>query len=110
IVPHMDESKIIGATFCPKDGHLNPFHTTEAYANAARRLGVEIMNFTELIGIRVEKGKIQGVETNRGYISTPIVVNAAGGHAGLIGDMVGIDIPIYAERHQVLITEPVEPL
>lgn len=110
IVPYMDESKIIGATFCPKDGHLNPFYTTEAYANAARRLGVEIINFTEVIGIKVEKGRIQGVETNRGYISTPIVVNAAGGHAGIIGDMVGIDIPIYAERHQVLITEPVEPL
>ncbi len=23
---------------------------------------------------------------------------------------VGIDIPVYAERHQVLITEPVEPM
>ena len=110
IIPYMDESKIIGATFCPKDGHLNPFHTTEAYANAARRLGVEIMTFTEVTGIKVEKGKIKGVETNKGYISTPIVVNAAGGYAKKIGDMVGIDIPVYAERHQVLITEPVEPM
>ncbi len=30
IIPHMDETKIISATFCPKDGHLNPFYTTQA--------------------------------------------------------------------------------
>jgi sarcosine oxidase subunit beta len=46
IIPYIDETKILGATFCPKDGHLNPFHTTQAYANAAKRLGVEIMTYT----------------------------------------------------------------
>lgn len=110
IVPHMDETKIIGATFCPKDGHLNPFHTTEAYALAAKRLGVEIMLHTEVTGIDVEDGKIAGVHTNKGYIATPKVVNAAGGHAKIIGEMAGVDIPVYPERHQVLVSEPVEPL
>lgn len=110
IVPHMDETKILGATFCSKDGHLNPFHTTEAYAKAAERLGVEIMTFTEVTGIETAGDKIKGVHTNKGYISTPIVVNAAGGYCRTIGDMVNIDIPTYSERHQVLVTEPVEPM
>ncbi len=110
IIPHMDETKIIGATFCSKDGHLNPFYTTEAYANAARRKGVEIQTFTKATGIKTEKGKIVGVETDKGFISTPIVVNAAGGYAKKVGEMAGIDIPVYPERHQVLVTEPVEPV
>lgn len=110
IIPHMDDSKIIGGTFCPKDGHLNPFHTTQAYANAAMRLGVEIMHYTEVTGIDVENGKIIGVRTNKEYISTPIVVDAAGGYSAQIGKMAGVDVPIYAERHQILVTEPVEPL
>jgi sarcosine oxidase, subunit beta len=110
IIPHMDETKIIGGTFCPKDGHLNPFHTTQAYANAAKRLGVEIMNYTEVIGIDVIAGKISGINTTKGYISTPIVVDAAGAYSAEIGKMVEIDVPIYPERHQILVTEPVEQL
>lgn len=110
IIPHMDETKILGATFCEKDGHLNPFHTTEAYAKAAKRLGVEFMTFTEVIGIDTKAGRVTGVRTDKGYISTPIVVNAAGGYSKKIGEMAGIDIPVYAQRHQILVAEPVEPM
>ncbi len=110
IVPHMDETQILGAAFNPKDGHLNPFHTTQAYADAAVRLGVEIMKYTEVTGIKVENGKIAGVQTDKGYISTPVVVNAAGGHAQIISEMVGVKLPLYSERHQILVTEAVEPM
>ncbi|MHB1393552.1 MAG: NAD(P)/FAD-dependent oxidoreductase [Clostridia bacterium] len=110
IIPYMDETKITCATFCPKDGHLNPFKSTDAYAKAARRLGVEIMTYTTVTGIKVLNGKITGVETDKGFISTPIVVNAAGGYSKHIGDMAGVDVPLYPERHQILVTEPVAPL
>lgn len=110
IVPYLNTDMISSATFCPDDGHLNPFLTTDAYANAARRLGVKIYTFTKVIGIKTENGKIKGVITNKGEISTNIVVNAAGGYSKLIADMVNIDIPVYAERHQILVTEPVEPM
>ncbi|NLM43715.1 MAG: FAD-binding oxidoreductase [Clostridiales bacterium] len=110
IIPHMDESKILGATFCPKDGHLNPFYTTEAFAIAAKRLGVEFMTYTTVTGITTKNGKVTGVHTDKGYISTPIIVNAAGGYSKIIGQMAGVDVPIYAQRHQILVTEPVEPL
>lgn len=107
IIPHMDETKIISATFCQKDGHLNPFHTTQAYADAAVRLGVKFMKYTEVTGIKVENNKVIGVQTDKGFISSPVVVNAAGGYSKQIGDMVGVDIPVYSERHQILVTEPV---
>lgn len=110
IIPYMDETKITCATFCPKDGHLNPFKTTDAYAKAAKRLGVEIMKFTEVTGIKVENGKIKGVQTDKGFISTPVVVNAAGGYSKKIAEMAGVDIPLTPERHQILVTEPVAPL
>lgn len=110
IIPYMDETKVIGATFCPKDGHLNPFHTTQAYANAAKRLGVEIMTHTTVTGIDVKNGKIAGVTTDKGYISTPMVVDCAGGYSKEIGLVAGVDIPIYPQRHQILVTEPVEHL
>ncbi len=109
IVPSLNTEGLISATFHQKDGHLNPFYTTQAYADAAKKLGVQIYTFTEVTGIEVEADKIKGVHTNNGFISTNIVVNAAGGYSKQIGNMVGLDLPVYSERHQILVTEPVEP-
>ncbi|MEC9489034.1 MAG: FAD-binding oxidoreductase [Halanaerobium sp.] len=112
IVPHLniEDNRIYGATFCPTDGHANPFKVTEAYAIAAKRLGVEINKYTEALDIKVEKGRITGVLTSRGLIKTDTVVNAAGGYSQDVAAMAGIDLPVYSERHQILVTEPVEPL
>lgn len=110
IVPYLNTDLVTSATFCPDDGHLNPFLTTDAYAKAAKRLGVKIYTNTVVTGIKVDKGRIEGVITDKGEISTRIVVNAAGGYSKQIGEMVGIDLPVYSERHQILVTEPVEPM
>ena len=110
IVPHLNTEGLIGATYCPTDGHANPFLVTQAYADAARRLGAKIETFTEVTGIVVEKGVVRGVVTNRETIETPVVVNCAGAHAAVIGRMAGLELPVYAERHQALVTEPVEPV
>ena len=110
IVPYLNLDGVAGATFCPTDGHANPFRVTQAYADAARRLGVEIYTYTEALDIKVKGGRIEGVETAGGVIKTDKVVNAAGGYSRVIGDMVGVDIPVKSERHEILVTEPVEPI
>ncbi len=110
IVPYLDERKISLAAYCGKDGHLNPFHATQAFANAAIRLGVKILTYTQVTGIRTEHGTIKGVDTDKGFISTRIVINAAGGYSAKIGEMVGVKIPVAPERHQILVTEPVDPV
>ena len=110
IVPPLNTEGILAATFCPTDGHANPFKTNFAYAEAAERLGVKIYTFTEVKEIETENHKIVAVNTDKGKVLTPIVVNAAGGYSGIIGKMVGVDIPVYSQRHQILITEPIDPL
>lgn len=110
IVPYLNTDRLLGGAFCPTDGHANPFLVTQAYADAARRLGVEINTYTEVVGIKKANGKIVGVDTNRGQIATEKVVNAAGGYSQVIGEMVNLELPVYSERHQILVTEPVEPM
>jgi sarcosine oxidase subunit beta len=107
IVPYLNTDGILAATYCPKDGHINPFKATDAYALASKKLGVEIYTNTTVTDIIVENGKIKKVVTNKGDIETQIVVNAAGGWANEIANMVGIDLPVFSERHQILVTEPV---
>lgn len=110
IVPPLNTEGILAATFCPTDGHANPFKTNFAYAEAAERLGVKIYTFTEVKEIETENHKIVAVNTDKGKVLTPMVVNAAGGYSGIIGKMVGVDLPVYSQRHQILITEPLDPL
>ena len=110
IVPYLNTEGIIAATFCPKDGHINPFKATDAFANAARRLGVNIYTNTTVTDIIMEEGKITKVITDNGEIATQKVVNAAGGWSKQVGEMVGLDLPVFSERHQILVTEPVAPM
>lgn len=110
IVPIVNLDGLMGATFHDKDGHLNPFHTTAAYARACKRLGVEIYTQTEVVAVHTTNHQITGVSTNQGEIACDTVVNAAGGWSQVVAQMAGVKIPCYSERHQILITEPIEPL
>ena len=98
----------IAATFCPTDGHANPFKTTYAYAMAAKKLGAKIYRFTEVRDIKVENGRVKKVITNRGEIETEYVVNAAGAWSKKIAEMVGIKMPNKPVRKEAMVTEPIK--
>ena len=108
IVPHLNPSAFLSATFCQTDGHLNPFKMTEAYFLAAKKLGVTFSFFEEALKIETKDKKIERVITNKNTYETTMVVNAAGGYSKEIGDMAGVEIPVYSENHEILATEPVE--
>jgi len=110
IVPHLNTEGLTGAAYCPKDGFLNPFKTTDAFYQAAKKLGVEFLTHTEVLKIKTNGKKIEKVVTDQGDIITDTVVNAAGGYSKIVCDMVGVDLPVYSERHQILVTEPIEPM
>lgn len=100
----------IGATFCPTDGHANPFKTTFAYANAAKRYGATIYTHTEVIGVKKQKKQITEVITKNGVVKTNIVINAAGVWSKDIAEMVGIKVPNVPIRKEIMVTERLEPL
>jgi len=107
IVPILDIEgmKAIGATFCPTDGHADPFKTTYAYANAAMRNGAEIYRFTEVQDIVTDGEEIKAVRTNRGTIKTGVVVNAAGAWSKKIAEMAGIELPNVPYKKEIIVTE-----
>jgi sarcosine oxidase subunit beta len=78
-------------------GYGDGYGATVAFADRAREKGVAILQHTPATGIRVENGRIAGVETPRGTIATRTVVNAAGPWADRIGRMVGLELPLKLE-------------
>lgn len=110
IVPHLNPDAFRSASFCPSDGHLNPFKMTEAFYLAAKRLGVTFSFFEEVLSIETRDGQIVGATTDKETYHVKRIVNAAGGYAREIGLMAGVDIPVYSENHQILVTEPIEKI
>ena len=108
VVPQLNTEGVRMATYCPSDASANPFLTTHAYANAARRLGVQVELFTRVNRVLTDGGRVTGVETSRGTISAPLVVNVAGSHSVPIAKTAGVDLPITPCRRQILVTEPLE--
>lgn len=104
--PSISMEGILGGTFCPRDGWADTSTSTMGFASAARRLGVRILEETPVTGINVAGGKITGVTTPKGTISTPLVICCAGPQSAPLGEMAGVDIPIQPVRRMSFITEP----
>jgi sarcosine oxidase subunit beta len=113
LVPFMDVSPaarypILGALYHPPGGTIRHDAVNWGYARGADALGAQIHQQTEVVGIDVENERVVGVRTNRGRISTPIVVNATAGWASLISAMAGVTLPITTHPLQAAVTEPVK--
>jgi sarcosine oxidase subunit beta len=79
------------------------------YGRGADRRGVEIHQQTEVLGIDVHGGRVRGVSTSRGYVSTPRVLSAVAGFTPRVLDMVGLRSPIQVHPLQAMVSEPLKP-
>ncbi len=114
LVPFMDTSEevrypILGALYHPPGGIIRHDAVVWGYARGADALGAHIHQNTEVIGIDVVEARVRGVRTNRGYISTRVVVNCTAGWSTLISEMAGAKLPISTFPLQAAVTEPVRP-
>jgi sarcosine oxidase subunit beta len=80
------------------------------YARAADRRGVDICQHTEVTGLRVEAGRVRGVETTRGFVAARRVALAAAGNSSRVAAMAGLRLPIESHVLQAFVTESVKPL
>jgi sarcosine oxidase subunit beta len=109
MAPGLRVDGVRAATFCARDGIADPNGVTQGFAAAARRLGVEICRGTEATSVRVERGRVAGVETTAGFISTPRAVLATGAYSRAIGRTAGVEVPIDPQRRHIFIASPPEP-
>jgi sarcosine oxidase subunit beta len=107
LVPFAQADDLLGATYCPDDGHCDPYGVTTGYLNAARRAGVEVRRATPATGIRRSNGRVLAVDTPDGPIACGTVINAAGPWAEQVGALAGLKIPVRPFRRCIYMTEPV---
>ncbi len=100
----------VGGLYSPTDLLANPFLVAKGYHAGAKRHGARFLFDTEVQNIQIKNGRIQGLVTNNGEISTNVIINAAGPWADRIGRMAGIDIPFSPCPNQFIVTEPVKAI
>lgn len=129
MVPQLRVDDILGGTFCPTDGFVDPHSVMMGFMLNAREKGVRLWLETEVTGIEVDgrtsaaskrnndrldaalvPRSIAGVHTTRGFVSTRVVVNAAGAWAARVAEMAGAELPVEPLRRQLVPTEPFDQL
>lgn len=102
---------VFGAMYHPSGGIIRHDALVWGLAKAASASGTDIFQETEATGIRVEHGKVTGLETSRGTIHTPRILLAAGGYsAQLAWEMLKIPLPISVLTIQAMVTQPLKPV
>jgi glycine/D-amino acid oxidase-like deaminating enzyme len=89
------------AAYEPEGGYADPAATVMSFGEMAKRHGAQIWQQARVTKVATQNGRVVGVETTRGEISAPNVVNCANAWAPQLGATMGVELPIRAERHQV---------
>jgi glycine/D-amino acid oxidase-like deaminating enzyme len=93
IVPQLSPDGLLAATFCELDGYASPESVVQWYAR-----GIDVRQGTEVTGIRVEGGRVAGVETSKGAIACGTVVCCAGAWSREVAAMAGVELPVEGRK------------
>ncbi|HKS15438.1 MAG TPA: FAD-dependent oxidoreductase [Pseudomonas sp.] len=99
---------VVGASYSPQDGHVNPLKLLRALHASAQAKGAVLRSGVHVERIDCAPGEFR-VVTAQGSFTAPRIVLAAGlGNPGL-ARQVGLHAPVAPNRGQVLISERVRP-
>lgn len=106
MVPQLRSDDILGGSFCPTDGFVDPYSAMTGFSKRAVENGATVWKSAEVTGILKSGNRVSGVVTSRGEVHAPVVVNACGAWAAQIATMAGVELPVTPLRRMLIPTEP----
>jgi sarcosine oxidase subunit beta len=100
---------VLGGLWQARGGTARHDAVAWGYARACSDMGMDIIQKTEVTGVRKENGAVVGVETSRGFIGTKKLGIVVAGHSGVLADMAGFRLPVESVALQALVSEPIKP-
>ena len=88
------------------DMYFDPSQVAIGFARAAQPLGATLLPRTAARRVVIDNGEVVGVETDRGAIRAPIVVDAAGAWTRQLAEASGLRVPLVSTAQQLFVTEP----
>ncbi len=106
VLPQLRSDDIIGGSFCPTDGFVDPESVMNGFMARAIERGAELWRGTQVTGIYSDHATVSGVLTSQGGVSAPVIVNAAGPWGASVARLAGVELPVQPLRRMLIPTEP----
>ena len=100
--------EVVGASYCPLDGHVNSLRLFRALHAAIHARGVRDLPSHRVESIEREGGEFR-LGTTQGEVRAGRVALAAGNANMRLAPMVGLAAPMKPERGQIVVTERLRP-
>ena len=101
---------IVGGIVQPRAGISRHDAVVWGFARGASALGVDIIQGCEVTGFRINGGRVVGVETSQGSVSSERVVMSVSNQSSLLAELAGFTLPITTMTLQAMVSEPVKPV
>jgi glycine/D-amino acid oxidase-like deaminating enzyme len=99
LVPQLSVDDVLAATYCPRDGYATPEAVVQWYAR-----GLDVRQGCAASSVVVRDGRVVGVETTAGLISTEVVVCCAGVWSREVAATCGVSLPVSGEARTMWFT------
>ncbi|MBP7415882.1 MAG: FAD-binding oxidoreductase [Pyrinomonadaceae bacterium] len=102
MVPGVNCDDVVGGSFGPRDGFINPLAILEGFMVGAAMKGTKVKTGTLVRAINVENGRVTGLHTSDGTLECDRVVLCSGAWARHLAATAGIDLPVEPQRRQIV--------
>lgn len=103
-VPGLNCEDIIGGSYGPKDGFIDPIGVMQGFLKKAVENGAEIETGVNVLEIVTSGGRVTGVKTDKGDVACEKVVLCSGAWAKELAGTAGVDLPVEPQRRQIVWT------
>lgn len=101
--------ELAGALVSGREGHVDAYLLTRAYAGAAARRGAAILRDTEALGLLRDGERVAGVRASAGEIHAHDVILCTGAWARHASDWLGSAVPVDPVKGQMIALDGPSP-
>jgi sarcosine oxidase, subunit beta len=102
LVPDLNLAGLAGGLLGPNDGHLDGHQLCDALLAEATDHGAQLRSRTKVTGHQLTPDGHHVLELNGVDETFDLVINAAGGWATRVGDLLGHPVPLLPQVHEVV--------
>lgn len=102
LVPDLRTDDLAGGLLGPNDGHLDGQQLCDVLLAAARKLGAGVRVRTSVRGYDRDRSGRHRLITSSGDVTADAIINAAGAWAGRVGALLGHQLPLVPQVHEVV--------
>jgi len=106
--PFLEPEGVVAVMRVGDDMYFDPSQVAVGFARGAEARGATLHSHTAVTRVLIDNGQVTGVDTNKGTIRAPIVVDAAGAWTRQVAAASGIRVPLVPTAQQLFVTEPVD--